>query len=235
MCIRDRKYDDQFSYSQIGKGQRDIVWSYLSHHFSAAQNILELNCGTGEDAVFLASKSHKILATDRSKEMLQITKQKVHQNEYMDRVVTLPLDLSKPESLNLQMPVDLIFSNFGGLNCINPKALSNLAQYCFDWLTPNGQLVLVVMPRHTLLDRWYRIKHGQWSKIKNRRAGKDMVNVEGTQFETYYYNQAQLKEAFGQFKVVSTQVVGIIPSYLCLLYTSPSPRDRTRSRMPSSA
>ena len=24
-------------------------------------------------------------------------------------------------------------------------------------------------------------------------------------------------------------------SYICLLYTSPSPRDRTRSRMPSSA
>ena len=27
----------------------------------------------------------------------------------------------------------------------------------------------------------------------------------------------------------------IRPSYSCLLYTSPSPRDRTRSRMPSSA
>ena len=26
-----------------------------------------------------------------------------------------------------------------------------------------------------------------------------------------------------------------IPTYGCLLYTSPSPRDRTRSRMPSSA
>ena len=26
-----------------------------------------------------------------------------------------------------------------------------------------------------------------------------------------------------------------IPFYSCLLYTSPSPRDRTRSRMPSSA
>ncbi|WDT36770.1 hypothetical protein PVA38_10965 [Streptococcus pneumoniae D39] len=25
------------------------------------------------------------------------------------------------------------------------------------------------------------------------------------------------------------------PSFFCLLYTSPSPRDRTRSRMPSSA
>ena len=27
----------------------------------------------------------------------------------------------------------------------------------------------------------------------------------------------------------------ITPDYFCLLYTSPSPRDRTRSRMPSSA
>ena len=28
---------------------------------------------------------------------------------------------------------------------------------------------------------------------------------------------------------------GTVHSYTCLLYTSPSPRDRTRSRMPSSA
>ena len=30
-------------------------------------------------------------------------------------------------------------------------------------------------------------------------------------------------------------VVEIFSYYICLLYTSPSPRDRTRSRMPSSA
>ena len=32
-----------------------------------------------------------------------------------------------------------------------------------------------------------------------------------------------------------TEDVLRIPAYSCLLYTSPSPRDRTRSRMPSSA
>ena len=31
------------------------------------------------------------------------------------------------------------------------------------------------------------------------------------------------------------QVVGLAHYIFCLLYTSPSPRDRTRSRMPSSA
>ena len=34
------------------------------------------------------------------------------------------------------------------------------------------------------------------------------------------------------FKIIAT---GGTTKYLCLLYTSPSPRDRTRSRMPSSA
>ena len=32
-----------------------------------------------------------------------------------------------------------------------------------------------------------------------------------------------------------TYARGFLRSYSCLLYTSPSPRDRTRSRMPSSA
>ena len=32
-----------------------------------------------------------------------------------------------------------------------------------------------------------------------------------------------------------TQAKGLVGGYPCLLYTSPSPRDRTRSRMPSSA
>ena len=33
----------------------------------------------------------------------------------------------------------------------------------------------------------------------------------------------------------STLVAGVLQPLICLLYTSPSPRDRTRSRMPSSA
>ena len=35
--------------------------------------------------------------------------------------------------------------------------------------------------------------------------------------------------------IVSIIVIFCVLAYFCLLYTSPSPRDRTRSRMPSSA
>ena len=35
--------------------------------------------------------------------------------------------------------------------------------------------------------------------------------------------------------VAGTSIGALNGAYICLLYTSPSPRDRTRSRMPSSA
>ena len=37
------------------------------------------------------------------------------------------------------------------------------------------------------------------------------------------------------YKLMDTAVNGWLLDHVCLLYTSPSPRDRTRSRMPSSA
>jgi hypothetical protein len=43
------------------------------------------------------------------------------------------------------------------------------------------------------------------------------------------FSRAQIIE------LTAPSVVGIDTYYTCLLYTSPSPRDRTRSRMPSSA
>ena len=52
--------------------------------------------------------------------------------------------------------------------------------------------------------------------------------------------KAESLEAIGEAlnengRVIVTGCLGAEPDYICLLYTSPSPRDRTRSRMPSSA
>ena len=46
------------------------------------------------------------------------------------------------------------------------------------------------------------------------------------------------KELFGGEKLTTNnrmEMMAVIEALRCLLYTSPSPRDRTRSRMPSSA
>ena len=47
------------------------------------------------------------------------------------------------------------------------------------------------------------------------------------------YNKAIMQKKFTDFEIEEKTSGGAV--YDCLLYTSPSPRDRTRSRMPSSA
>ena len=62
----------------------------------------------------------------------------------------------------------------------------------------------------------------------------------GIHFANTYHGKVVPLEAATQLVTVDEDVsLGdlehIIPYTICLLYTSPSPRDRTRSRMPSSA
>ena len=69
------------------------------------------------------------------------------------------------------------------------------------------------------------------------RDNNNNTNVESINLEVYEkmaYKQFEkiIEEANNKWSLVDTL---IIHRYGCLLYTSPSPRDRTRSRMPSSA
>ena len=56
------------------------------------------------------------------------------------------------------------------------------------------------------------------------------------------FNKSGIAIDFGATKISVSQIIKgkfkktiTEPTSICLLYTSPSPRDRTRSRMPSSA
>ena len=56
--------------------------------------------------------------------------------------------------------------------------------------------------------------------------------------QTFFYEQKILPESetdAQDFKAIPIVALASSWSISCLLYTSPSPRDRTRSRMPSSA
>jgi ubiquinone/menaquinone biosynthesis C-methylase UbiE len=50
------EYDKMFTTSLIGRAQREAVWDVLDRTFFPGEKILELNCGTGEDALHLARR-----------------------------------------------------------------------------------------------------------------------------------------------------------------------------------
>ena len=69
----------------------------------------------------------------------------------------------------------------------------------------------------------------EFYKIKNEMEGRD--------FPWYWQSHSHGNVVDGKFigDNVPQLIHGFVEDGDCLLYTSPSPRDRTRSRMPSSA
>ena len=110
--------------------------------------------------------------------------------------------------------------------------ISNKAQRIFDWRDPEFIRKKVALETKLALVKYRQGPNGRnrgRKRARNsdggggRRLGREMAK---------YLREKQWNDAGGSRQATH------IPSYdvtTCLLYTSPSPRDRTRSRMPSSA
>jgi SAM-dependent methyltransferase len=70
------RYDADFTDTAVGRALRRIVWARLEQVFPSPRRILELGCGTGEDAVRLAQAGHDVVATDATPAMLDVAREK---------------------------------------------------------------------------------------------------------------------------------------------------------------
>lgn len=211
-------YDEGFSNTLIGKAQRQLVWDILDKYYATFNNVnvLELNCGTGVDALKMAEKGASVLATDISPEMIQVTAKRT---KHFPKVTTQVLDITELSISNRKF--DLVFSNFGGLNCLSEKALQQFTSTIGTLIKPGGRLIMVIMPRNTLWEILYFMAKGLPKKAF-RRMNKQGVNVSiaGNDVKTFYHNPSSLK-IFNNFQVESISPVGLFvpPSYLENRYT----------------
>ena len=121
-------YDAQFTRSAIGMAMRRAVWRRCEAHFSAGARVLEMNCGTGEDALWLARRGVRVHATDASAQMLEVARAKLAAERAGAAVEFQQLAWEQLDSLRAG-PFDGALSNFGGLNCVPelPSAARRLA------------------------------------------------------------------------------------------------------------
>ena len=105
-----QSYDDHFTNSFIGKEQRLQVYQKLLKRITFKnKSVLEINCGTGEDAIWLVKQGATVLATDISQGMLAVTKSK-NANSSAEFKLLAAQDISSLSPNNY----NAIFSNFGG-------------------------------------------------------------------------------------------------------------------------
>jgi SAM-dependent methyltransferase len=140
-------YDAAFTDSAIGGLMRRAVWRRADVAFRPGQRVLELNCGTGEDAAHMARRGVHVLATDVAQGMLAVAGAKLAALGLEHLVQLAPLDLDAlgggPAPALPGAPFDGALSNFGGLNCV--ADLGGLAAGLARLLRPGAPALLCVM------------------------------------------------------------------------------------------
>lgn len=214
-------YDADFTTSGIGRLQRKRVWKYLLPLLNESErplNILEINCGTGEDAIQLASMGHSVIATDASDAMIAKANEKI--GGAAIPILGLQFHTCSFDQLKNSFrgqKFDLVFSNFGGLNCIDKKALGQLRDDLRSLLRPDGKFFFVVMGNCCIREMIHFGIRGKWKSAFRRFKPVVDFSVNGDSMAVYYYSPAALKAAFSPtFKLLQKRPVGLFipPSYL---------------------
>ena len=111
-------YDSTFTTSALGQRLRTLAWERLDVVLAGCGRVLEIGCGTGEDAVRLARRGVDVLATDPSASMLRVAAEKA---KHMGCTERIDFRCVPMENLGAQLAgerFDGVWSNFGAINCV---------------------------------------------------------------------------------------------------------------------
>jgi len=207
-------YDEVFTYSTIGQAQRRKVWAQLLSAFPRGSRILELNCGTGEDARYLVERGRSVVACDASRSMIQVAKRRSPSGANAN-VEFLNLANEDLGFMPSQEIFDGAFSNFSGLNCLVelPPFASNLAAL----VKPSGPVLLCLWSRVCVAEFFWYLLHGQPRKACRRFSGKTTAKIGATTIPVTYPTVSSVRRAFSPwFELRSRCAVGLFvpPSYV---------------------
>jgi ubiquinone/menaquinone biosynthesis C-methylase UbiE len=224
-CIAAR-YDAIFTHSATGAAQRQLVHCALSRHFKKNSRILDMNCGTGEDALYLGAQSIEVVACDASRGMIEVCRRKLAAAGSALPVTFLVCANERLDLLSPLAPFDGGLSNFGGLNCTADLAVLRDLLACL--LAPGGALFVCLMGRVCAWEIAWYVLTGNWKKAFRRlQANGTQASVGGHNICVYYPSVHRVADAFApSFRLKEWRGIGVAlpPSWL-------EPHFRTRPRV----
>jgi len=196
-----KDYDTVFTQDPIAAWLRQRVWARLDALFQPPMQVLELGCGTGEDAAYLMSRGVHVTATDASLKMLH---QAQHKNPDLH---THPFDFNNTDTWNLSGQFEGVYSNFGALNCTNQWA--SLAEYLASITTPQAKLGFGIMGRICLWETLWHASHLEFKTATRRWKGYHLAHLsDATPLMIYYPSPQMITSIFAPYFRV-TNLIGL--------------------------
>jgi len=186
-------FDKLYATDTIINYKRKRVREHIEKYLKPESRLLELNAGTGEDAIYFATHGHRVHATDSSRGMLEKLCEKVRIHNLDASITTEICSYTELENLQEKKSFDYIFSNFAGLNCTNQ--LDKVLDALYYLLKPAGFVTLVVLPGFCLWEFLLLFK-GKFKTAFRRFSGKKgtKAHIEGEYFRCWYYNPSFIRK-----------------------------------------
>ena len=213
-------YDDTFTHTPIGRYLRARVHSRLEQHFHAGDHVLELGCGTGEDALYLAQRGVQVTATDASDAMLVVARAKTQANplvrvEKLDLRDLVPHRQSATDISPIAMGeegrgYDGIFANFGPVNVLDDW--QPLAAWLAEQIKPGGIVGLGVMGPVCLWEMGWHGLHLDFKTAFRRLSKSATFQADDTNepIQVSYPSINRLTHDFApQFRRVHVEALGL--------------------------
>jgi len=186
----------------------------VSQTFESGDHILELNCGTGEDALFLGRLGLSVFACDASEKMISVATRRraVEAPRSPVRFEVLPTEYIA--DARLFGPFDGVFSNFSGLNCV--ADIGAVARQLATFVEPGGRLLLCVSSRMCLWEMLWFLTRGRFGRVFRRWKGRSTASLGRFAVEVQYPTVRTLRKQLSPFFVLrSYRGIGIAvpPSY----------------------
>jgi SAM-dependent methyltransferase len=214
-CIA-AQYDAVFTHSVIGAAQRELVHCSLSPYFKQGSRILDMNCGTGEDALHFGAQSIEVVACDASRGMIEVCRRKLAATGLTLPITFLICENERLDRLRPLAPFDGALSNFGGLNCTADLAL--IQELLAPLIVPGGSLFVCLMGRMCAWEIVWYLLAGQGGKAFRRlRAKGAQAGIEGYTVHVYYPSVREAADAFAPtFRLKTWRGIGVAlpPSWL---------------------
>jgi SAM-dependent methyltransferase len=209
-------YDGPSGNNALIQRLRARTMAAVIKHIPAGSSILDLGCGTGLDAAFLAQQGYRVTAIDWSPEMIHRAQARIAELGLQDKVDVRHLGIQELD----QLPKGAFagaYSDLGPLNCV--PDLHAAARLIADALRPGGKLVLSVIGRVCPWEWIVFGMKGQWSRARVRFSKTPVpVPLNGQTVWTAYYSPREFSAAFAAagFEILSLRALSLLvpPPYM---------------------
>jgi len=213
-------YDARFSHDPIGRALREAVWFHLADWVRPGVRILDIGCGTGEDALHLAGHGASVVGIDASAAMVRVARAKLAGAGLGTRAAILHLAAQDLEDLEravadafpndrmgrdgaldnafdgaIDGTFDLALADFGALNCLSPAEVDRLGRDLGARVRPGGRFAAVVMGPACAWETAWFVARGDVRRAFRRWRRRAVADLGSGPLAVFYPTVADLAAA----------------------------------------